>query len=93
MGVITADIRLYDISCIQPSAQPHFDYLKIGFFLRKIIKTQHGGDFKSGQQSVCGFFIDLFYGRFDFSHQPQFHRSEISLVVNADAFVEEMQMR
>jgi len=62
MGVDDADIRLYDIWW-RPACRPDYlDYLKRRFFSAQNNKTQHGGDFKGGQQSVPGFFVDLFYG-------------------------------
>ena len=86
-------IRLYDISSVESAAQANLDYLKVNFFLPKIIKTQHCCDFKGGQKSVNSFFVNLFYGRFDFSYH--FHNFIIGnqAAVNADTFVEEMQMR
>ena len=88
-----ADIRLHDIGGIQSAAQANLNYLKVNFFLRKIIKTQYCCDLKCGQQSVPGFFVDLFYGRSDFSHHFRNFIVGNHTVVNADAFVEEMQMR
>ena len=53
-----ADLRLDNIGSIQPSSQPHLDYLKICPFRLEVVKAESRSHLKSGQPAVGSFLID-----------------------------------